>query len=207
MDRNICARVFVDLEEDTKVVQLPAELHPASGARHTSFRTLNVVRCIIGKSAKDMLSMRSIVNSASCSCCLRADRVQFRKDKEQQEPAKRQQEKRRCIDRYKCYGEAKVVVDLTGRTMELFIQHLCRHENLAYRENNVPQAAIDFLETHVNNQLRRVDLYNRLCKEGLIDPTFICKAHVNFWIFELLGRAGPLYVGPSPFVQYDNSRE
>ncbi|KAL2650574.1 hypothetical protein R1flu_018702 [Riccia fluitans] len=109
-------------------------------------------------------------------CCSRADRVQFRKDKEQQDPAKRQQEKRRCINRYECYGEAKVVVDLIGRTMELFIQHFCRHENLAYRQNNVPQAAIDFLETHVNSQLRRVDLYNMLCKEGLIDPTFICKA-------------------------------
>ncbi|KAL2636232.1 hypothetical protein R1flu_007711 [Riccia fluitans] len=72
--------------------------------------------------------------------------------------------------------------------MELFIQHLCRHENLVYRQNNVPQAAIDFLETHVNSQLRRVDLYNMLCKEGLIDPSFIHKAQVNFWIFELLGK-------------------
>ncbi|KAL2620191.1 hypothetical protein R1flu_000396 [Riccia fluitans] len=73
--------------------------------------------------------------------------------------------------------------------MELFIQHLYRHENPVYRQNNVPQAAIDFLETHVNSQLRRVDLYNMLCKEGLIDPTFIRKAQVNFWIFELLRRA------------------
>ncbi|KAL2632616.1 hypothetical protein R1flu_004095 [Riccia fluitans] len=72
--------------------------------------------------------------------------------------------------------------------MELFIQHLCRHENLVYRQNYVPQAAIDFFETHVNSQLRRVDLYNMLCKEGLIDPTFIRKAHINFWISELLGR-------------------
>ncbi|KAL2609517.1 hypothetical protein R1flu_028090 [Riccia fluitans] len=30
MDRNVCAQVFVDLEEETKAMQLPAELHPTS---------------------------------------------------------------------------------------------------------------------------------------------------------------------------------
>ncbi|KAL2613169.1 hypothetical protein R1flu_024861 [Riccia fluitans] len=87
MDKNVSARVFVDLEEDTKAAKLLAELHP------TSWGKAHVIPDLECGSLYYLyyweVRKGYVIDEKHCKfslllwCCSRADRVQFRKDKEQ----------------------------------------------------------------------------------------------------------------------------
>ena len=59
------------------------------------------------------------------------------------------------------------------------IQHLITHEHPNYRENKLPERAIAWISKNLN--LRKVEVYKRLCDEQLIDSKVHTYRQVYYW--------------------------
>ncbi|KAL2631492.1 hypothetical protein R1flu_016178 [Riccia fluitans] len=162
-------------------------------------------------------------------CCSWADRVQFRKDKEQQEPVKRQQEKRRCIDQYECYGEAKVnfwIFELLGRAYVRDVNNQLHSTKLVLEEPSMRSKDLEvilYVDTEYLATIAfvtpfwcRVEAMHKI----VIDSTFKMNALRSTHpyngdeahnIFNFIDTAfeptGVLVDKAIAFVQYDTSRE
>ena len=101
-------------------------------------------------------------------CARRMDRKSIRPDNR---PTKRISEARPPIERYPCKGKIAITIDINIRQAKVKIKHLISHERPTYRENNLPENAITWIFNNLNRNLRKVDVYKRLCEEGFVDST------------------------------------
>ncbi|KAL2641595.1 hypothetical protein R1flu_009182 [Riccia fluitans] len=91
----------------------------------------------------------------------------------------------------KSVGVLNIKVCMENKEMELTLNHLLPHPKPEYKGDSVLEAALHRIEEMANTNIRRGDVYNMLCLEGLIDPEQIRRAQVNFWMAEKLDK---LYV-------------
>ena len=111
-------------------------------------------------------------------CAQRMDRKSIRPENR---PTKRISEARPPIERYPCKGKIAITIDINIRQAKVKIKHLISHERPTYRENNLPENAITWIFNNLNRNLRKVDVYKRLCEEGLVDSTIHTYRQVYYW--------------------------
>ena len=111
-------------------------------------------------------------------CARRMDRKSIRPDNR---PTKRISEARPPIERYPCKGKIAITIDINIRQAKVKIKHLISHERPTYRENNLPENAITWIFNNLNRNLRKVDVYKRLCEEGFVDSTIHTYRQVYYW--------------------------
>ena len=106
------------------------------------------------------------------------DRKSIRPDNR---PTKRISEARPPIERYSCKGKIAINIDINIRQAKVKVKHLIPHERPTYRENNLPENAITWIFNNLSRNLRKVDVYKRLCEEGLVDSTIHTYRQVYYW--------------------------
>jgi len=111
-------------------------------------------------------------------CAQRMDRKSIRPENR---PTKRISEARPPIERFLCKGKIAITIDINIRQAKVKIKHLIFHERPTYRENNLPENAITWIFNNLNRNLRKVDVYKRLCEEGLVDSTIHTYRQVYYW--------------------------
>jgi len=74
-----------------------------------------------------------------------------------------------------------LLIDINIRQAKVKTKHLISHERPTYRENNLPENAITWIFNNLNRNLRKVDVYKRLCEEGLVDSTIHTYRQVYYW--------------------------
>ena len=72
------------------------------------------------------------------------------------------------------------------RQVKLKFDHLYHQQpTYTYRENRLPQVAINWIKTNLNHNLRKVEFHKRLSEEKLIDPTKHTYHQVYYWALKL----------------------
>ncbi|CAG8488334.1 34403_t:CDS:2 [Gigaspora margarita] len=56
------------------------------------------------------------------------------------------------------------------------------HEHPTYRETNLPKNAVEWMHQHLNPRLRKIEIYQQLCDENLINPSLHTYQQVYYWI-------------------------
>ena len=96
--------------------------------------------------------------------------------------AKRISEARPPIDRYACKGRIVINIDFNIHRAKVTICHLIPHELPTYRENKIPERAIEWISNNLRRNLRKIEIYKRLGEEQLIDPKTHTYYQIYYWV-------------------------
>jgi len=96
--------------------------------------------------------------------------------------AKRISEARPPIDRYACEGKIVINIDINTHRAKVTICHRITHERPTYRENKIPERAIEWISSNLRRNLRKVEVYKRLCEEQRIDPKIHTYCQIYYWV-------------------------
>ncbi|KAL3682910.1 hypothetical protein R1sor_000932 [Riccia sorocarpa] len=121
--------------------------------------------------------------TASMWCVSREDRTASHKTMPTDNP--RTAEKRRMVERFRCQGTVKVLLDSLTSLCSVHCVHLEDHCTLCWRDHVFPDRAKEFLQSVMTVGIRKQELYRLLHMRNLIDPSHITHAQVNYWVAEI----------------------
>ncbi|KAL3696519.1 hypothetical protein R1sor_010595 [Riccia sorocarpa] len=98
---------------------------------------------------------------------------------------RRTSEKMRAIERFRCQGELRIILDTSTAMCSVTCIHLEDHERPSWRDSKFPREALEFLDTVAEAGMRTADVYRLLRLQDHIDPAHITRAQVNYWVAEI----------------------
>ncbi|CAG8457568.1 7643_t:CDS:2, partial [Cetraspora pellucida] len=97
------------------------------------------------------------------------------------QPVKRISKARPPIDRFLCDGKITININFDIYQAKIEIIHLIPHIKPTYRENKLPESAIEWISKNINRNFRKIEIYKRLCEEKLIDSKIHTYNQVYYW--------------------------
>jgi len=187
-DNHVQFSVLIELSDE--LVEMPLhEIDQNNINQDTFHRIVNTLVVLIEAGSKYYWELNKLyINTKAYGCASAylscSQRIERQHKRLCDQPVQRISEVRPAVERFSCNGKININLNIPSRQVKLKFDHLY-HQQPTYRENRLPQVAINWIKTNLNHNLRKVEFHKRLSEEKLIDPTKHTYHQVYYWALKL----------------------